>query len=214
MCELDTEIVHQHPSSTYQDFIALTADKTDHDTPSFKGALSGDHTSEFKTAMKKEVDTLQTRNTWTLLTKFKLHKNVKIILTTWAMKIKRFPSSAFRFFKARFYVRGDLQKKAVNNIDKCSPVAQWATVCLMLLISIILQLETCSTDFSNAFVHADIKGKSVFITPLPIMSGYPRDKVFKLNKSLYGQADDPRMWYDKLKANLKARGFTACKADP
>eukprot|EP00957_Ditylum_brightwellii_P139397 10623399-Ditylum_brightwellii.AAC.1 len=54
MCELDTEIVHQHPSFTYQDFVALTAAKYDPDTPSFNEALSGDHTSEFKTAMKKE----------------------------------------------------------------------------------------------------------------------------------------------------------------
>eukprot|EP00957_Ditylum_brightwellii_P111471 8502383-Ditylum_brightwellii.AAC.1 len=40
------------------------------------------------------------------------------------------------------------------------------------------------------------------------------DKVLKLNKNLYGQADAPRIWYDKLRAGLEARGFTACKAGP
>eukprot|EP00957_Ditylum_brightwellii_P121204 9243577-Ditylum_brightwellii.AAC.1 len=77
MCELDTEIVHQHPSFTYQDFVALPAAKSDPDTPSFKEALSGDHAAEFKTAIKKEVDALQKSNTWALLSKFKLPKNVK-----------------------------------------------------------------------------------------------------------------------------------------
>eukprot|EP00957_Ditylum_brightwellii_P003688 279726-Ditylum_brightwellii.AAC.1 len=47
-----------------------------------------------------------------------------------------------------------------------------------------------------------------------MMSSFPKDKVLKLNKSLYGQADTLRMWYDKLRAVLEARGFTACKADP
>eukprot|EP00957_Ditylum_brightwellii_P125783 9589151-Ditylum_brightwellii.AAC.1 len=59
-----------------------------------------------------------------------------------------------------------------------------------------------------------MKGEPVYISPPPIMGGFPRDKVFKLNKSLYRQADAPRMWYDKLKASLEARGFTTCKADP
>eukprot|EP00957_Ditylum_brightwellii_P165715 12615597-Ditylum_brightwellii.AAC.1 len=63
MCELGTEIMHQHPSSTYQDFVALAASKNDPDTPSFKEALSGDYASEFKTAIKKEIEALQKRNT-------------------------------------------------------------------------------------------------------------------------------------------------------
>eukprot|EP00957_Ditylum_brightwellii_P105855 8072536-Ditylum_brightwellii.AAC.1 len=77
--------------------------------------------------MIKEVDALQKRRTWTLIPKFELPKSVKVIPTTCAMNIKRFPSGAFRSFKARFCVRGDLQKKAVNDIDTYSPVVQWAT---------------------------------------------------------------------------------------
>eukprot|EP00957_Ditylum_brightwellii_P035099 2661190-Ditylum_brightwellii.AAC.1 len=77
--------------------------------------------------MANKVDALQKRRTWTLLPKFKLPESVKVIPTTWAIKIKQFPSSAFRSFKARFSVRGDLQKKAVNDIDIYSPVVQWAT---------------------------------------------------------------------------------------
>eukprot|EP00957_Ditylum_brightwellii_P043511 3298610-Ditylum_brightwellii.AAC.1 len=75
------------------------------------------------------------------------------------MKIKQFPSGAFRSFKGRFCVRGDLQKKVVNDIDTFSPVVQWATVHLMLLIYIMLQLKTRSTDFSKAFAQDDMKGE-------------------------------------------------------
>eukprot|EP00957_Ditylum_brightwellii_P012454 941203-Ditylum_brightwellii.AAC.1 len=63
----------------------------------------------------------------------------------------------------------------------------------MLLISIMLQLKTRSTHFSNAFAQADMKGEPVYISPPSMMGGFPRNKVLKLNKSLYGQADAPRM---------------------
>eukprot|EP00957_Ditylum_brightwellii_P081180 6175998-Ditylum_brightwellii.AAC.1 len=68
----------------------------------------------------------------------------------------------------------------------------------MLLISIMLQLKICLTDFSNALVQADLKEEPVYISPPPMMGNFPRDTVLKLNKSFYGQADAPRMWYDKL----------------
>eukprot|EP00957_Ditylum_brightwellii_P182837 13927355-Ditylum_brightwellii.AAC.1 len=78
----------------------------------------------------------------------------------------------------------------------------------------MLQLKTCSTDFSNAFAQAGMKGKPVYISPPPMMGSFPRDKVLRINKSRYGQADVPRMWYDKQRVGLEAREFTACKADP
>eukprot|EP00957_Ditylum_brightwellii_P027604 2086981-Ditylum_brightwellii.AAC.1 len=78
----------------------------------------------------------------------------------------------------------------------------------------MLQLKTHSTDFSNAFAQAITKGEPVYISPPPMMGSFPRDKVLKLNKILYGQADAPIIQYDKLRASLEARGFTACKAVP
>eukprot|EP00957_Ditylum_brightwellii_P156396 11903125-Ditylum_brightwellii.AAC.1 len=84
----------------------------------------------------------------------------------------------------------------------------------MLLISIVIQLKTRSTDFNYAFTQADMKGEPVYISPPSMIGGFLRDKMLKINKRIYGQADAPRMWYDKLRAGLEVRGFTACKADP
>ena len=76
VCELDTKLIHQHPSSIYIDVVALAAAKSDTDTSSFKEALSGDHATEFKEAMTKEVNALQKRRIWTLIPKFKLPESV------------------------------------------------------------------------------------------------------------------------------------------
>eukprot|EP00957_Ditylum_brightwellii_P010418 788061-Ditylum_brightwellii.AAC.1 len=58
-----------------------------------------------------------------------------------------------------------------------------------------------------------MKEEPVYISHPPMMGSFPREKVLKLDKNLYGQADALRMWYDKLRAGLEARGFTAYKAD-
>eukprot|EP00957_Ditylum_brightwellii_P178227 13574784-Ditylum_brightwellii.AAC.1 len=115
-------------------------------------ALKGEHGEEFRATMLKEIKALKNKKTWTLIHKSALPDSAKVIPTTWAMKIKRFPIGAFRSFKARFCVRGDLQKKAVSNIDTFSPVVQ-----------------------CNAFAQAETKGDPVYISLPPRMDGFPPD---------------------------------------
>ena len=98
----------------------------------------------------------------------------------------------------------------MNDTQTYSPVAQWASVRLFLLLSIVLNLKTRSIDFSNAFARAEIKGEPVYISIPPKTPGFSTTTVLKLNKSLYGQVDAPKMWYDKLKAGLEARGMKPC----
>ena len=97
-----------------------------------------------------------------------------------------------------------------------TPVVQWSMVRLMLVMTCILKLKTVSIDFSNAFVQADIpKGKAVYIEcPKGYEPANGKDMVLMLNKSLYGQAEAPRLWYEKLKKGLEDRGFKLSKVDP
>ena len=67
------------------------------------------------------------------------------------------------------------------------------------------RLQSQSIDFTNAFAQADISsGEPVFIE-LPRNfknDGGQHDVVLKLNKSLYGQAEAARPWYEKLRNSL------------
>ena len=88
----------------------------DADLPSLLEALSGPYKNEWREAMSDEIKALMDRNTWTVINKSQLPLNVRVVPSTWAFRIKRYPNGDFRKFKARFCVRGDLQKKAVNEI--------------------------------------------------------------------------------------------------
>ena len=64
---------------------------------------------------------------------------------------KRKPDCKIRKFKAQYYVRGDFQKILSHKpLSLYSPVVQWATVRLMLILQYIIGLHSQSIDFKNA----------------------------------------------------------------
>nr|GFB61659.1 ribonuclease H-like domain-containing protein [Tanacetum cinerariifolium] len=67
-------------------------------------------------------------------------------------------------------------------------------------------------DANNAFLYGDIV-EDVYMT-LPLGFGNNSDnKVYKLNKSLYGFKQSPRQWNAKLTAALVEHGFVHSKFD-
>ena len=76
---------------------------------------------------------------------------------TCSLKCKRKPYWKIRKFKARYCVRGDIHNRlSPKPLNLYSPVVQWATVRLMLILQCILGLQSQSIDFTNAFAQADI----------------------------------------------------------
>ena len=87
----------------------------------------------------------------------------------------------------------------------------------MLFLKCILGLQSQSIDFKNAFNQEDIpSGEPVFIElPRDFKSDEGQyDVVFKLKKSLYGQAKAARLWCKKLRIGWLERGFVVNKVDP
>ena len=104
--------------------------------PTFPGSFErflDTYESEWKEAMSDEIKAIMDRNTWTVIEKSQLPLNARVVHSTWAFRIKRYLNGDFRKFKARFWVRGDLQKKAVNETHSYTPVAQLASVRKLLL---------------------------------------------------------------------------------
>ena len=65
-----------------------------------------------------------------------------ILQSMWAFKKKRYPDGALKKYKVRFCVRGDQQIEGVDVFETYAPVISWITVRLLLVISILLQLQT------------------------------------------------------------------------
>ena len=144
---------------------------------------------------------------------------MRVVKSTWAFKIKHFPSGLVRKLKARFCVRGDMQVKGVDWFENYAPVVQWTTVRLLLVLSAQLGLATKQADLTSAFVHADIHKHPNFdkMTPeeqrrslvyLEMPRGFRDDgKVLRLKKSLYGDCAAPRNYYKWLVGKMEEVGL-------
>ena len=197
----------------------------DPDTPGIMEALSGPHREEFLQAMQNETEELEKHGTWTVMKRSEVPKvkqkdgtlkEPTFLAGTWAFKVKRFPSGVLRKIKSRFCARGDLQTD-VDPHETHAPVASWSSIRMLTITALQRGWATKQIDFSNAFVQAPM-ARDVHIS-LPAMfgdtNGIPASELcLKLNKSLHGLREAPKLWGDWLAKGLVKAGFKPSDFDP
>ena len=175
--------------------------------------------------MRNEINELVHHETWEVVKRSDIpqQKNEdgsfstpKVLPSTWAFKIKRFPSGLLRKIKARFCVRGD-QQVDVDPFDTYAPVASWSSIRMLMVTALQRGWVTKQIDFSNAFVQAPME-RDVYVA-LPYLfndsSNLPsRELCLHLKKSLYGLKEAPKLWADWLAKGLNDIGFKASDHDP
>ena len=110
--------------------------------------------------MDAEVKTLDRQmKAWDVVSRT---DNMHILPSTWAFRCKHFPDGTVRKLNTRFCVRGDRQIEGVDYFETFAPVVQWATVRLLLIFTIHLNLANIQVDYTSDFLHADID-QEVFI---------------------------------------------------
>ena len=115
---------------------------------------------------------------------------MNVLPSTWAFKCKRYPDGRVKQFKARFCARGDQQQEGIDYFETWSPVVQWTTVRVMMILSVILGLKTHQADITAAFVHAILPPEEEVFIRQPqgfIKPGTTKySHVLRLNRALYG----------------------------
>ena len=136
-----------------------------------------------------------------------------ILKGTWAFKLKRLPDGSPSKFKARYCVRGDLQREGIDYFETYAPVVQWSTVRLLLTLILSNNWTTKQVDYTNAFAQATLNEEVYIESPRGFSRGDGKG-VLKLNNSLYGLKQAPKTFFDKLRDGLIERGFTQSILDP
>jgi hypothetical protein len=178
------------------------------DNPTFKEAMAGPDAAGFITAMEAEIMILIELDVFEIVEK---DNNMKVLSGVWALKRKRYPDGSIRKLKARYCARGFEQVEGVDYFETFAPVVMWLTVRLLLIMSILLELETTQIDYTAAFVHAPID--CLVHVAMPPGFGVP-GQVWKLRKSLYGLAQSPRNYFIYTRDKLIKMGFVQSEADP
>jgi len=96
-----------------------------------------------------------------------------------------------------------------NRIDAYAPVPTWTTVKLQLALTSQHRLQFKAFDCVAAYLQADLKDPLYVYPPKGLIQelGQDPNKLWKLNKALYGWPPSGRIWLDKVSTWLRDYGF-------
>ena len=191
--------------------LALKVAPSDPDTLSYEAAMSDtpQNVVRWMEAAAKEIASLEKNGTW-----FEVDMSVaktRILPGTWVFRRKRTPDGEISKFKARYCVRGDLEE---GEPETFAPVVAWSSVRLFLVLSLTLNWDTCSIDFSSAFVQAHLEEPVWIHLPRGFRSEEGSNKCLQLVKSLYGLSVAPRLWFEHVLEAFTDQGFKQSQMDP
>jgi len=105
-------------------------------------------------------------------------------------------------------VDGSKMIKGLHYEETYAPVVQWATSIFFMTRAIISKWRTRQLDFFLAYTQADIerdlymKLPPGFTIPGKVLTEQERKEyVLKLEKNLYGQKQEKRVWYLHLSSS-------------
>jgi Reverse transcriptase (RNA-dependent DNA polymerase) len=163
------------------------------------------HTSNLKTALTACFHTQNHSPT---------PKDVKVIPGTWTQCVKRQLNGRLNKFKSRWCFRGNLKRDTYVG-NPYSPLVGWATVRASLLLAATHGWKSRHVGFTLAFCQSPQK-REVFMELLQYYHPNPQDPgiVLWLKKSLYGQMDSQKLFYEHLCEGLTKVGFKAFASSP
>ena len=109
----------------------------------------------FIAVMHKEADDHDERRHWKIVKRSEVG-NPQTILAIWPFKWKRHPNGSLNKHKAQLCAHGGMQQWGVDYWETFSPVVNWMSVRVMLVLALIFNFPTRSIDSVLAFPQAEL----------------------------------------------------------
>ncbi|GJW61302.1 putative ribonuclease H-like domain-containing protein [Tanacetum coccineum] len=153
--------------------------------------------------------------------KFKLHEVWTLVSyngkwaigTKWVFRNKKDERGIMIKSKARLVAQGCTQEEWIDYDEVFAPVARIEAIRLFLAYASFKYFMVYQMDVKIAFLYGKIK-EEVYVCQPPGFEDldFP-DRVYKVEKALYGLHQAPRAWYETLSTYLLDNGFQGGKID-
>ena len=187
----------------------------DPDLPSTREALTGPNADGFWAAMDKEIASLELKDAWEIVHRSSIPPGMSAVPGTWAHRVKRLPCGTLSKLKSRWCCRGDLQSL---DSPTYSPMVGWPTIRAGMLLAATHGWESRQVDFTNAFLQSDQPEDQPLYMEMPQfyrpLGCEDLDLVLRMKKSIYGQVNSPKLFYEHLCVGMQKLGFEAAASDP
>ena len=168
--------------------------------------MNGSVSAGFLKAMELEMTLIDTK-TFNVIPRT---SKLKIISSVWAFEVKHFTDGSVKKIKARLCAQEFEQVEGRDYFETFSPMVQWLTVQLILIMTILFDLENQQIDYTAAFVQALIETDVYVETPhLFSTQGY----IWKLKMSIYDLKQSSQNYFLHMQGKLEKLGFTQSTAD-
>jgi len=127
--------------------------------------------------------------------------------------IKRNANSSIERFKAHIVAKWFSQRPGFDYLETYASTLHSATIWLILALAAIEDLHLCSVDMSHAFIQSDID-TVVYVRQADGFQVNGPNWVWRLNKSLYGLKQSPRLFDRKFAEMMHLMDCIQLQSDP
>ncbi|GJZ79594.1 putative ribonuclease H-like domain-containing protein [Tanacetum coccineum] len=145
-----------------------------------------------------------TKNVWTLVD---LPHGKRAIGTKWVYRNKKDDRGIVVRNKARLVAQGYTQEEGIDYDEVFAPVARLEAIRLFLAYASFMGFIVYQMDVKSAFLYGTIEEEVYVCQPPGFEDPQFPDKVYKVEKALYGLHQAPRAWYETLSTYLLENGF-------
>ncbi|GJV15879.1 putative ribonuclease H-like domain-containing protein [Tanacetum coccineum] len=161
-------------------------------------------------AMQEELLQFKLQEVWTLVD---LPNGKRAIGTKWVFRNKKDERGIVIKNKARLVAQGYTQEEGIDYDEVFAPVARIEAIRLFLAYASFKDFVVYQMDVKSAFLYGKIEEEVYVCQPPGFEDPDFPDRVYKVEKALYGLHQAPRAWYETLSTYLLDNGFQRGKID-
>ncbi|GKB87125.1 putative ribonuclease H-like domain-containing protein [Tanacetum coccineum] len=161
-------------------------------------------------AMQEELLQFKLQQVWTLMD---LPNGKRAIGTKWVYRNKKDERGIVIKNKARLVTQGYTQEEGIDYDEVFAPVARIEAIRLFLAYASFKDFVVYQMDVKSAFLYGKIEEEVYVCQPPGFEDPDFPDRVYKVEKALYGLHQAPRAWYETLSTYLLDNGFQRGKID-
>ncbi|GJW81778.1 putative ribonuclease H-like domain-containing protein [Tanacetum coccineum] len=161
-------------------------------------------------AMQEELLQFKLQEVWTLVD---LPNGKRVIGSKWVFKNKKDERGIMIRNKARLVAQGYTQEERIDYDEVFAPVARIEAIRLFLAYASFKDFVVYQMDVKSAFLYGKIEEEVYVCQPPGFEDPDFPDRVYKVEKALYGLHQAPRAWYETLSTYLLDNGFQRGKID-
>ncbi|GJW20342.1 putative ribonuclease H-like domain-containing protein, partial [Tanacetum coccineum] len=164
----------------------------------------------FIEAMQEELLQFKLQEVWTLVD---LLNGKRAIGSKWVFRNKKDERGIVIRNKARLVAQGYTQEEGIDYDEVFAPVARIEAIRLFLAYASFKDFVVYQMDVKSAFLYGKIEEEVYVCQPPGFEDPDFPDRVYKVEKALYGLHQAPRAWYETLSTYLLDNGFQRGKID-